>query len=1277
MTNPFKGWNQGSNPFAGWEAPDLPEMAPPPASPGIFSRAGLADFGRGVLGATAELGQIAKFGLDELARPGSRTGEVAKGLVEGEGLGAFGKDEADPLDAALTRAVAAGERGRHGLRGKALETFGTGWGGIAAATLAGSSVDIIDPTAVAPVGKLGRAGRVAAKAADAAGAAAEAAKAKRIAESTVDLVRVQQETKALKSVADRDATALAERARHVAKQQEMFPQLRLEEPSIPDEVLGAAKAELGSGATEDVAGPAARAWLAKKVEDVGFDEGVKRTNEWRTPPAIRDTEVGTTITQPEGYKGAPKGLAANMADWFKSRGDYFRGGARSGAEVRKFFDFFLGKKSGSGRSQIISSRQVGRRFANPEQQEFFAEALPKLYEGREHRLSARAKELSQVTQRLRRSVRQYAKANGLDPADVQGMLTERRKAGVLHTVPDELREAALEAGTFWDNLSDEIVESGMLTDELKETFKKNRGTYYMNAYAVHDDPRWAERVSDSAAWDDMYELMRQRDPSLTDEQLTGRMHRYLDQHARGGESGVQAGGDVSKDLGYLRRRKLGDRPGDEIVQQFLGLKYQFADTFEESASRMIYDLEVDRWMKEVRQQGLEAGVFAEDVVGDYTRNALGNLDGPAPGSAPGPAASRTKSPLSDVYTPPEVAELFDLMANEGVRDQGGFLVSLNSLAKANKLITSSGTHLRNFASGVTWSMNQGLGWMPLKNLIKHGPRSALSVAENVGLRGLAERAADASPAFSRAYRAAGRGLRKVGLDPADIQRETVELTELGVRQGGSYSGELGQYQSLIGNTLRRWEAGAAVADSPVGKAGGALNQFAKNLYAETDTFWKEQVWRGLKETYTDLGVGSDEMVNAAVRRVFGTDNVDELAAGVVMDTMQTYERTAPIAKLASRNPLVGTYTSFPMEWVRNTVNNVHTAAREAQVAAQLPGALKAKWLARSVSRIGGQATSLGAFSAIAAKSAYEMGWTKEKDGAWRRSAAAEWHRNSTVQPISQDGLDLTVRVADQVDPAAIGRNLLTALTNTEGDWAARLGALAGELENQFLGPEIGAQALFELMTGQKVFGNVSDIASGKGMRPQGGGAGERLARFGRAVGPTGLSDMEMMARERELFGLSPFVGSKELHEGDTKKKMTGVFRTDTVNLGQQLEYRRKRTAGRLSDMGGSFSRAARKARHPEELLAALESTEEQWDSIQEEAINTIQDMTTLGVPRSMIWEEFKGTVNQDLLSLWMEGRGITYEQYRPESYDFNSVMRKLGRDVRKEKSPVEKMRMMQ
>lgn len=1286
MANPFSGWNEPNpfsgweddedeaNPFAGWEADtsalDRWRAAPAPApEPGLFSREGLADFGRGLLGATAELGQMVKFGVDELVQPGSRTIPAGTGLAQGEGLGAFAPEDPDELDAALTRAVAAGERGRHGLRGKALETFGTGPGGITAAMLAGSSVDIIDPTSVLPVGKAVKGGKKAVTT-----AAEVIDKADNAVLAGADLVKVQQRVAEAKRVVDEDAAALVRRARHVVRQNEMFPHLRLEDPSVPDEVLKAAKGEREAeninalAKIPDMTTPAARRHLAQKIESEGLGENVRRTSEFRMPPAVRDREVGTKITQPGGYKGKPTGLVANMSDWLKARADYFRGGARSGAEVRTFWDLFT--------RPTVSNRQVARRFANPEQQEFFREALPKLYEGREHRLAARAKQLSQVSQRLRRSVRSYAKANDMDVADVQGMLTERRRAGLLNTVPDDLREAAMEAGNFWDELSQEMIDSGMLTDDLKKKFEANKGSYYMNAYAVHDDPRWVEKVEDSAAWDDMYELMRQRHPEQTEEQIVGRMHRYLEQH--GATSKRPAGSsEARKDLGYLRKRRLGDKPGDEIIQQFLGLDYKFADVFEESAARMIYDLEVDSWMREVRDAGLQAGVFTDDVVGRFNRNVLGNLEGAAPGAKPGAAASRTANPLNNVFSTPEVAELFDLMANEGMRSHGGWIVGLNSLAKANKLMTSTGSHLRNFASGAAWSAQQGLGLMPLKNLVKHGGKAALSVAENTNVAHLARQAGDRSPAFRKAMDSVSSGLKRIGLDPATVQDETVRMTELGVRQGGSFAGELGQYQSLIGQTLRRWEAGAAVADSPVGQAGGALNQLAKNMYAEADNFWKEQVWRGLRETYTDLGVGSDEVVDAAVRKVFGTADVDELAAGVVMDTMQTYDRTAPVARLASRSPVVGTYTSFPMEWLRNTVNNVHTAYREAAVASHLTGKMKARWIARSMSRVAGQASTLAAFSAYAAKKSSDLGWGKEKDEAWRRSVAPEWYKNSTVAPLEQSGSEITVRIADQIDPSAVGKNLLTSITATPGTWEDRLAAVAGELENQFLGLEIGAMALYELGRGVKVQGNLSDVVTGRGVTRQTEADGSRFARFARQVGPAIATDAEMLARERELFGLEPYVGSKKINPGHTGKKMGGMTREETYDLAKSMGFARRRTSGKLNELRAEFSGMARKARSPQELEAALESAEQRWDELQEEAINNIADWRTLGLPPSQIWEEYKGTVKQSLLRLWMRGETVTYEQYQPENYRFESVMRKQRRDAKRERSPGKKMEILQ
>ena len=256
-----------------------------------------------------------------------------------------------------------------------------------------------------------------------------------------------------------------------------------------------------------------------------------------------------------------------------------------------------------------------------------------------------------------------------------------------------------------------------------------------------------------------------------------------------------------------------------------------------------------------------------------------------------------------------------------------------------------------------------------------------------------------------ANKRAGFGKGKATKD--DIDKYYNELIDLGVINTNS---KIGEFESLLDDAVGATQYMPQVARKGFNYARNVQNTLAGKLYQGSDDVWKtysyEMELGKLKNAFdanpnTSIAVSDPRNFNEfgpVIRRGDLTDAQLETAlkreaAEIVKDTVPNYARVPEAIKRLRQLPF-GNFVAFPAEIIRTSGNIINRAVKE--LASESPEI-------RSI----GMKRLVGSLSVNAAIPAtlytgglLLSGATDDQVQAYKRSAAYEWDRNSTLIPIA-------------------------------------------------------------------------------------------------------------------------------------------------------------------------------------------------------------------------------------------------------------------------------------
>jgi hypothetical protein len=286
------------------------------------------------------------------------------------------------------------------------------------------------------------------------------------------------------------------------------------------------------------------------------------------------------------------------------------------------------------------------------------------------------------------------------------------------------------------------------------------------------------------------------------------------------------------------------------------------------------------------------------------------------------------------------------------------------------------------------------------------------------------------------------GLREYFTNGGDAARLEYlrKLKKLGVVYDTPYAGEMMRLleESRI-DDLMQSKTGAPL------KAFRSLNKFATKAYQYGDDFWKIIGFENEKASLIDAGMEEDA--------------AEKEAADRIRNTYPTYSLVGRGINWLRRFPLVGTFVSFPAEIIRtqgNILRYIHKDWKEGR-----------KNLA--IRRAAGQVFAAGMIYGLAAISKSMVGLDDDEEEAVRLMAAP-WERNSNLLFVGRDdGGQLQYIDLSFLDPYNYFKRPITAIFRDQ-PWEDKLGDVFAETLKPFLGTDIAAGAIGEILANKKETG---------------------------------------------------------------------------------------------------------------------------------------------------------------------------------------------------------------
>jgi len=239
------------------------------------------------------------------------------------------------------------------------------------------------------------------------------------------------------------------------------------------------------------------------------------------------------------------------------------------------------------------------------------------------------------------------------------------------------------------------------------------------------------------------------------------------------------------------------------------------------------------------------------------------------------------------------------------------------------------------------------------------------------------------------------------------------------------------------------------------------------------------------------------VINVGELKAAGDTVVDKFikgeAADIALNVTPTYSRVPEIVKELKYLPVIGNFTAFPAEIIRNTVNTMSRGIKElASNSVELQ-----KVGARRIA--GGMTVTVGIPTGLTATAVALTGAEEEKIDAYKRSFAAPWEKTATLIPTGTDKAgnitgfynfsytnpyDFLQRPVKAIfNAVAEGEkneeNLMRILTDSSF-------GMVGEMIDPFVSPSLGAASIAEAYEGKTATGkliyNESDSPGEKVMK---------------------------------------------------------------------------------------------------------------------------------------------------------------------------------------------------
>ena len=495
-----------------------------------------------------------------------------------------------------------------------------------------------------------------------------------------------------------------------------------------------------------------------------------------------------------------------------------------------------------------------------------------------------------------------------------------------------------------------------------------------------------------------------------------------------------------KDISILKRRK--DIPKE--IRDLLGEIKDPAANYIETVSKMASLIEYSKFLQRIKAEGEGTLVWSkEDRPANSVRISAENN----PRWAPLDGMYTTKEFL-DALQHFERESILKLEAGGSLEQINAFGLMLNTLTKASLTKWNIPSNFRNHYGAMMMAARMGYA-----NPVRFTKDvTAFLTGKEQSEQGMAKAYKDFYKGMSMKEkenfdREEFNTMRKLGLIDDSVGYQTYKDS---IRLAMKTSG---QVRSLI-NKLDK---------STVGTIAKTPRKVMDKIYLAPDAAAKMYLFRNMKEDY---GKAYPDLTE---------EQLNEKVANIIKDTMPTYSRMSKGAKVLSRNPIFGAFSSFTTETVRNYFNQISltkdlAADYKAETDPEAKKALK-KLVNRNVSGLIGMTLLVPTIATI---TKLAIGLSDEDDEALR-SNAPEWERNSWKIYLGKgkDGSIIGVDLS-YVDPLSVMTKpvfaFISGVQNEDEDMIDTSWEVIKEMGNQFAGEEPLFKAAWESATNEDAFG---------------------------------------------------------------------------------------------------------------------------------------------------------------------------------------------------------------
>jgi len=521
-----------------------------------------------------------------------------------------------------------------------------------------------------------------------------------------------------------------------------------------------------------------------------------------------------------------------------------------------------------------------------------------------------------------------------------------------HELPLDVSEELLSARGLIDDLSKKILNSNMVSPELKRIIKDNQGKYIRRSYRHYEDPGYTPNSLDREnAVHFLANKEMKKNPNLLYENALEQAEVQVKNIL--GEDSPEGAFRYFQSARKVNKALLSQK--EDIPKEIRKLLGEIEDPSEQillSVSKVSQMYETNNFYTNLNRLG---------TTGKYIFDEH-NVPNPNIFSV---QIKGTNSKLDGKYTTPEVFK-----AIQGVESQWldpnstgristlykNFL-SLKGASQASKTVYSHVTHLRNFLGGTQFGMANGANPFTKAG---HAPFKVLANQIRQG----------GDKGFDAAY----EKYLRLGIINTNVRvGEFRALLETGFESG---------VDDLLDNITRLGDKGLYYAG-----AGSKGFTRAKNLpnqvYVATDDFFK----------ISNFAHEMDNLRLAHPKEAL--DVLEQEAARIVRDTFPNYDKV-PKGIQRLRELPIGNFVAFPAEIMRTSTNIVRQASKEITSGNRV-------LRIRGEKRLAGFIASMGGWNALGTGTAHLAGMTDEEAEAAAVLTETPWSKDTPRNWVRIDG----------------------------------------------------------------------------------------------------------------------------------------------------------------------------------------------------------------------------------------------------------------------------------